>query len=198
MRRFAMNLRLFLIAILFILFSIVPKKAHGFDLNKLKEKIGIDTQNQGQTQTGAPPYVESNPGISSKSGIRISLPAGWKIERDEPNSLDASGPNGMWLAIVTNDYGPDFPVEASLKAYKDSAIQEKAQGKLVSWQERVIDGVKGIQRVEAPMPDPDDPRRITWVGYKGTVGINVVASTKSKNFDNCYTALNEVVGDIKW
>lgn len=193
-----MDLRIVSIVILFILFSIVPKKAHGFDLNKLKERIGIDAQNQGQTQTEVSPYVESKPGISFKSSIKLFLPAGWKIERDEPNSLDASGPNGMWLAIVTNDYGPDFPVEASLKAYKDSAIQEKAQGKLVSWQERTIDGVRGIQRVESTMPDPDDPRRITWVGYKGIVGINVVASTRSRNFDNCYTALNEVVGSIKW
>lgn len=50
--------------------------------------------------------------------------------------------------------------------------------------ERAIDGVRGIQRVESPMPDPDDPRRITWVGYKGTTGINIVASSKSKFLDS--------------
>lgn len=48
------------------------------------------------------------------------------------------------------------------------------------------------------MPTPDDPRRITWIGYKGSIGINIVASSKSKNFDNNYIILNEVVGSIKW
>lgn len=137
-------------------------------------------------------------GGSAKCGVKPSLPSGWRIVKDEPNSLDAQGPLGMWLAIVMNDYGEGFPIEASLNAYKDSAIKEKGTGKLIDWQERVIDGVRGIQRVEASMPYPDDPRRITWIGYKGTVGINIVASSKSKDFDSCLPALNEVVGSLRW
>lgn len=166
-------------------------QAQGFDFGKLKSKIGIDSQSKSQPIIGTA-------GISSKSGIRLSLPSNWQVVRDEPNSLDVQGPNGMWLAIVMNDYGVGFPVEASLNAYTESAKQEKEQGKLISWQERNIDGVKGVQRVESPMPNPDDPRRITWIGYKGTVGINIVASTNSKNFDRSYSDLSRVLDSIKW
>lgn len=189
-------MRTFKLCAIILLILLVPIfiSAQGFDLNKLKVKIGAGAQSQApssQPITGASV-------VCTKSGITLSLPAGWQIVRDEPNSLDVQGPNGMWLAIVTNDYGAGFPVEASLKAYADSAKQEKEQGKLISWQERIIDGVRGIQRVEAPMPDPDDPRRITWIGYKGTVGINIVASSKSRDFDSNYSRLDALLDSIEW
>lgn len=144
------------------------------------------------------PYSQGSSPAVIKCGIKPALPPGWKVERSETNSLDASGPRGMWLAIVINNYGPNFPTESSLEAYKKSAINEKSQGKLISWQERTIDGARGIQRVEGPMPNPSDPRRITWVGYNGTVGINIVASSKSRDFDSCFNELNNVVGSIRW
>ena len=161
----------------------------GLDFGKIKMGQHIATEEL---------VTERVTGASAMCGVKLFLPSGWSIAKDEPNRLDASGPQGMWLAIVMNDYDEEFPVEASLQAYMESAKKEKGVGKLIDWQERVIDGVKGVQRVEALMPDPSDPRRITWVGYRGTVGINIVASSKSKDFDSCFPTLNQVIGSIKW
>lgn len=198
-KRGAMNITCKILAVsilmLLDLLFLLPAYAQVFDLKKfIKPAAG------GKEETKAQVHATSLgiSGIATKSGIRLSLPSGWQVIRDEPNSLDAQGPNGMWLAIVMNDYGAGFPIESSLQAYKDSAIQEKGQGKLISWEERIIDGVRGIQRVESPMPDPDDPRRITWIGYKGTIGINIVASSKSRDFDSNYQSLDEVVSSIRW
>lgn len=165
--------------------------AQGLDFGKFKIKTGQRTATEGVASQGVT-------GASARCGVKLSLPGGWRIVHDEPNRLDAQGPRGMWLAINMSDYGEGFPVESSLNAYKESAKRDKGLGKLIDWQERIIDGVRGIQRVEAPMPGLTDPRRITWVGYKGTTGINIVASSKSKDFDSCYPALNEVVGSIRW
>ena len=163
----------------------------GFDFNSLN-------LNMGQTAVREDVTTGSIPGEYAKSGIKLSLPGGWKIIRDEPNSIDAQGPRGMFLAIVMNDYGDDFPVKASITAYKKSAIKEKQHGKLIDWSERVIDKVTGVQRIEAPMSNPTDPRRITWIGYKGSLGINIVASSESMNFDSCFPMLNQVMDSIRW
>jgi len=163
----------------------------GFEFKGLDLNMGQDTGNE-ELSTG------SISGAYTKSGIKLSLPGGWRIVRDSPNSIDVQGPRGMFLAIVMNDYGKDFPVEASLNAYKNSAIKELEQGKLIDWKERIIDRVKGIQRVEAPMANPSDPRRITWIGYRGSMGINIVASSQSRNFDSCFPILNQVMDSIRW
>lgn len=51
--------------------------------------------------------------------------------------LDKTSRPGVQMAVVANDYGPDFPVAASRKAYLDSALREKESGKIESWMELV-------------------------------------------------------------
>lgn len=139
-------------------------------------------------------------GISGpiQCGVKLNLPAGWRVERNEENSVLYAGPQGMFLQIVMSPISPDFPVAASLQAYLDRGQKEKQEGKLISAGERIIDGVRGSQRVEAVQPQPDDPRRITWIGYRGTMVINIVANSKSRDFDQCYSTLDQLVGKIKW
>lgn len=184
-----MRIMVNILAISFLLTSLVS--AEGFDFNNLDLKFG---------KQSSPDHLDNQivTTASTRSGIKLSLMPNWKIIHDEPNRLDVEGPKGMWLAINISDYGPTFPKEASLKAYTEQARREQQQGKLISWQERIIDGVRGVERVEAPQQGPTDPRRITWIGYKGTKGVNIVASSKSKDFDNCYPKLNEVVGSLRW
>lgn len=184
-------MRLLIALIVFSLVFISCLYAQTFDFGEFK--LGADQHDDSQNI-----MPHSITGASTQCGVKLELPGGWQIVKDTPNSLDVQGPDGMFLAIVTNDYGPDFPVGASINAYKNSAEQETQQGKIIKWQERTIDSVLGVERVEAPMPHPDDPRRITWVGYKGTEGINIVASSRSRDFDKYYPILNNLVGSIQW
>ena len=61
------------------------------------------------------------------------------------------------------------------------------QGKYETVRYLEIDGVKGVEWVEAPPEDKDGPRRHQWIGYRNYLGqnqmLNVMLSTKGTNFE---------------
>ena len=49
-----------------------------------------------------------------------------------------------------------------------------------------IDGIKGVEWVEAPPEGKDDPRRHQWIGYRSYLGqtqmLNVMTAVRADNF----------------
>lgn len=173
-----------------LLFLFLAGECLAIDFDKVK--FG---RNKDRSQEMLAQQAQAGP---SQCGVKVNLPAGWRIERNEADNVLFAGPQGMWVHVVMSEYKPDFPTAASLQAYKIRAEEEKQEGILIACGERIIDGVAGVQRVEAPQAAPDDPRRITWIGYRGTTGINIVASSKSRDFDGCYPQLDNFIVLIKW
>ena len=83
---------------------------------------------------------------------------------------------------------PDsFPAEVSVNATYDSALEQLKQGKYqtVRWLE--IDGVKGVEWIEAAPEEKDGIRRQQWIAFRKYQGqnqqINIILSTNGNNFD---------------
>ena len=80
-----------------------------------------------------------------------------------------------------------FPSEVSVNATYTSALEQLKQGKYetVRWLE--IDGVKGVEWVEAMPEDKDGARRHQWIAFRQFQGqnqqLNIMVSTKGSNFD---------------
>jgi hypothetical protein len=172
---------------------------------KVDKSINEDEHVIKQTPA-APETPVTSPGaggektVQGVSGVRMRVPQDWSIIKDEKNLFSVMGPagSGASVSLNMNDYGQGFPVEASLKSYRESALKEKQEGKIESHQDRAVGGVLGVERVEAPVSDPGDPRRITWTGYKGTVGINLVAASRSSDFDRYRNLLNQIINSIRF
>ena len=97
-----------------------------------------------------------------------------------------------------NDYGSSFPVDASLKSYTDAAKKEKSEGKIEDCNEVKLGKAKGILRIEKTPSSNTDPQRITFQGYFGSIGINIVASSAAKDFLAYQSQLESIVRSCKW
>ena len=83
---------------------------------------------------------------------------------------------------------PDsFPMDASLKAYFDQALQQLKNGKYESVKMVEIDGISGVEFVESMPEDKAGARRHQWIAYRTYLGqkqqLNVMTSTKGTNFE---------------
>lgn len=134
----------------------------------------------------------------TKSGIVVIVPADWSKERDDENNLNYMGPmsHSVSISFVKSHYQSDFPVETSLSAYMQSSKKEKEKGTIIHFEEKIFGGVKGVLRIESPANNPDDLRRITWIGYKDNAGINIVASSQSRYFDDYQRDLLNILDTI--
>ncbi|MBX3280918.1 MAG: hypothetical protein KF756_00420 [Acidobacteria bacterium] len=119
-------------------------------------------------------------------GISWKLPAGWKKMDVGKETFNYSSPDNAFLLVNISTLGDNFPTDVSLKAYYDQAIQQMRNGKYESAKMVEIDGIPGVEFVEAPPEGKDDPRRHQWIGYRKYLGqtqmLNVMTSTKASNF----------------
>jgi hypothetical protein len=122
-----------------------------------------------------------------EQGMSWKLPAGWPKMEVRKESLNYGSPANGFLIGTISVMSADFPSEASLKATYSSALEQLKQGKYekVRWVE--IDGVKGVEWVEAMPEDKDGARRHQWIGARTYQGqnqqLNIMVSTKGTNFD---------------
>lgn len=197
--------RAFFILLITVLFF--PVSLSGLDLmknmNKLldKDKKTVVEEKKDDVSADVPSGEPAKSGsYTAKGGFTLLIPNGWKVTQDETNSfrLDASSHPGVAVSVVCNDYGKDFPVEASYKSYLQTAKDEKSKNTIENYKEITLGGAKGILRIENMPSDPDDPRRITFQGYAGTIGINIVASSQGKLFKTYRQTLEEIVKSMKW
>jgi len=123
----------------------------------------------------------------NEQGISWRLPAGWPKMEVHKESLNYGSPENGFLIASISVMSADFPSDTSLDATYTSALEQLKQGKYenVRWLE--IDGVKGVEWVEAMPEDKDGARRHQWIGFRNYQGqnqqLNIMVSTKGSNFD---------------
>jgi hypothetical protein len=101
-------------------------------------------------------------------------------------TFNYQSPDNAFLLVNISALGDSFPMETSLTAYYDQAMQQLKNGKYESVKMVSIDGLPGVEFTEAPPEGKDDPRRHQWIGYRKYLGqvqqLNVMTSTKGTNF----------------
>ncbi|MGH9820492.1 MAG: hypothetical protein ACRD43_10020 [Pyrinomonadaceae bacterium] len=131
-----------------------------------------------------------NAGTETKwdeQGISWKLPSGWKKMEVKKETFNYSSPDNAFLLVNISSMSDDFPMDASLKAYYDQAMQQLKQGKYESAKMVEIDGIPGVEFTEAPPEDKSGVRRHQWIGYRSYLGqkqmLNVMTSTVGTNFE---------------
>jgi len=119
-------------------------------------------------------------------GLSWRLPAGWKKTDVKKDTFDYASPDNAFLLVNISELGDNFPMETSLQAYYDQAMQQLRSGKYADVKMVSIDGIPGVEFTEAPPEGKDDVRRHQWIGYRRYLGqvqqLNVMTSTKASNF----------------
>ncbi len=120
-------------------------------------------------------------------GISWKLPAGWPKMEVRKESFNYGSPANGFLIASISVMPSSFPSEASVDATYTSSLEQLKQGKYetVRWLE--IDGVKGVEWLEAMPEDKDGPRRHQWIAFRNYQGqnqqLNIMVSTKGSHFD---------------
>ena len=101
--------------------------------------------------------------------------------------FDYESPDNAFMHANVSLLSDDFPMDASLKATYDQALQQLKQGKYQDAKMVEIDGIPGVEFTEAPPEDKDGVRRHQWIGYRSYLGqkqqLNVMTSTSGTKFD---------------
>lgn len=120
-------------------------------------------------------------------GISWKLPKGWNKMEVRKESFNYGSPTVGFLIGSISVMPSSFPSETSIEATYTSSLEQLKQGKYekVRWLE--IDGVKGVEWVEAMPEDKDGARRHQWIAFRNYQGqnqqLNIMVSTKGSNFD---------------
>ncbi len=129
-------------------------------------------------------------GIEAKwddQGISWRLPMGWSKMDVKKESFNYKSGDNAFLLVNISVMPDTFPMDVSLKAYYDQAMQQLKNGKYESVRMLEIDGIQGVEFTEAPPEGKDDPRRHQWIAYRTYLGqkqmLNVMTSTKGTNFE---------------
>jgi len=134
-------------------------------------------------------------------GISWKLPAGWPKMDVKKESFNYGSPaNGFLIASISTM--PDtFPSDISIKATYDQALEQLKQGKYekVRWLD--LDGVKGVEWVEAPPESKDGIRRHQWIGFRNYQGqnqqLNIILSTNGEKFTKQEDAFAAILYSMK-
>jgi len=119
-------------------------------------------------------------------GLAWRLPAGWKKMDVKKESFNYQSPDNAFLLVNISVMPDSFPMDISLDAYYEQALQQMKNGKYESAKKVTIDGIPGVEFTEAATEGKDDIRRHQWIGYRSYLGqkqqVNVMTSTKNGNF----------------
>ena len=122
-----------------------------------------------------------------QQGINWTMPKGWKKMDVDKTQFNYQSPDNAFLLVNISVMGDDFPMEISLKAYYDQAMQKLKQGDYERVRMLKIDGIDGVEFVEAAPEQKDGIRRHQWIGYRTYLGqkqmLNVMTSTSQSKFD---------------
>jgi hypothetical protein len=119
-------------------------------------------------------------------GLSWKLPAGWKKMDVKKESFNYQSPDNAFLLANISVMPDSFPMDTSLNAYHEQALQQLKNGKYESVKLVEIDGIPGVEFTEAPPEGKDDVRRHQWIGYRNYLGqkqqLNIMTTTKASNF----------------
>lgn len=122
-----------------------------------------------------------------EQGLSWKLPAGWKKQDVKKQSFNYSGPDNAFFGVNISEMNSDFPMDSSRQAEFDQALQQIKSGHYSKARMLEIDGVPGVEFMEAPPEEKDGIRRYQWIGYRNYLGqnqmVNVMLSTSKANFD---------------
>ncbi len=138
--------------------------------------------------------------VWEEQGIEFKLPKGWpKIMQNKTMINYGTPANGFLIANISSmpaSFTPETR-EISLKGTYDQQVQKAKEGgnELVQW--TMINGVKGVEWVEAMPEDKSDARRHQFIGYREFNDqiqmLNVMVTTKGSNFDSKKDLFNAVL-----
>ncbi|MBV6495535.1 MAG: hypothetical protein DYH05_06615 [Acidobacteria bacterium ACB1] len=119
-------------------------------------------------------------------GLAWRLPAGWKKMDVKKESFNYQSGNGAFLLVNISVMPDSFPMDVSLDAYYEQALQQMKNGKYEYAKKVTIDGIPGVEFSEAATEGKDDIRRHQWIGYRNYLGqkqqVNVMTSTSNGKF----------------
>ncbi len=121
-------------------------------------------------------------------GITFTVPGGWNKMDVKKESFNYGSPKTGFLIGTISVMPANFPADTSLTATHTSALEQLKNGKYdnVRWLE--IDGVKGVEWVEAAAEDSSAPRRHQWIAFRNYQGQNqqlsIMVSTDSSKFND--------------
>ena len=122
-----------------------------------------------------------------QQGISWKLPAGWKKMDVKKLAFNHQSPDNAFLLVNISEMPDDFPMDISLNAYYDQAMQQLKNGHYEKVRMLNIDGIDGVEFTEAPPEEKDGIRRYQWIAYRSYLGqkqqLSVMLSTKGTNFD---------------
>jgi hypothetical protein len=122
-----------------------------------------------------------------KQGIEWTVPKGWKKTDVSQLQFNYASPDNAFLLVSISELPDSFPMESSLKSEFDAAMQQLRNKHYESVRMLNIDGIDGVEFVEAPPEEKDGIRRHQWIGYRTYLGqkqqINVMTSTSQTKFD---------------
>jgi hypothetical protein len=121
-------------------------------------------------------------------GISFTVPGGWNKMDVKKTSFNYGSPKTGFLIGSISVMPASFPSDTSLNAMHTQALEQLKNGKYenVRWLE--IDGIKGVETVEAMPEEKSSPRRHQWQGYRTYLGqnqmVNIIISTSGDKFDS--------------
>jgi hypothetical protein len=122
-----------------------------------------------------------------EQGMSWKLPVGWPKMQVLKESFNYGAPANGFLIASISVMSADFPSQSSIEATYTQALEMLKQGKYESARWLEIDGVKGVEWVEAMPEIKDGPRRHQWIAFRNYQGqnqqLNVMVSTDGNKFD---------------
>lgn len=121
-------------------------------------------------------------------GITFKVPDGWDKMSVMKESFNYGSP-GTGFLIGSISVMPDsFPSETSLEATYNQGLEMLKQGKYESARYLEIDGIKGVEWIEAMPEEKSSPRRHQWIAFRNYLGqnqqLNIMVSTDGDKFDD--------------
>lgn len=120
-------------------------------------------------------------------GISWKLPAGWTQMQMLKESANFGAPAVGFLSATISIMPANFPSDSSIDATYTQALEMLRQGKYESARWLEIDGVKGVEWVEAMPEIKDGARRHQWIAFRNYQGqnqqLNIMISTDGNKFE---------------
>lgn len=120
-------------------------------------------------------------------GISFKVPSGFSKMQVLKESFSYGSPAAGFLNGSISVMPSSFPSETSLDATYSQGIEMMKQGKYESVRWLEIDGVKGVEWVEAMPEIKDGARRHQWIAFRNFQGqnqqLNIMVSTDGDKFE---------------
>ena len=139
-----------------------------------------------------------------QQGIIFTVPPKWTEATNETKMLVWRSP-GSWdaasLIVNISLLAENFPTEMSLNGFHENARTRAKNGEVDEVKWLAIDGVRGLQFREANPEQPDDQRRLQWLGYRKYAGqvhlVNLMLAARGKDFARHQDAIYAILYSTK-